>query len=156
MPNKTGEKRNLFNRRTFNGIRIVVAAFGILCGLTGIIAGSFEILQGNVSTGGFVISTIDSGYSMADDFTYFAVTIIPNFLVTGILAIIASLLVMAWSAKFVHRKKGVLVLAGLVILQTLVGGGWQPCCRRMPPFLPAVRFPGYSWFNNISSLCYIL
>jgi hypothetical protein len=107
-----------------NGTRLVVAAFGILCGLTGIIAGCFEVLQGNIAPSGLIISTIGSNYAMADDFTYFAITIIPNFLITGVLAIIVSSVVIMWSVKFVHKKNGVLILFGLSITQTLVGGGW--------------------------------
>jgi len=61
---------------------------------------------------------------MADDFTYFAITIIPNLLLTVILAIIFSCLVIIWSVRFVHKKNGVLILLGLSITQMLVGGGW--------------------------------
>ena len=110
--------------RNLRGIRVVVAAFGILCGLTGIIAGYYEILQGNITPSGFVISTIGSNYGMADDFTYFAVTIIPNLFITGILAIISSSLVIIWSVRFVHKKNGALILLGLSVIQMLVGGGW--------------------------------
>ena len=110
--------------QTNYGIRSVVAAFGILCGLTGIIAGIFEVLQGNVATNGFEVSYIGPSYSMADDFTYFAITIIPNFLVTGILAIIVSSLVIVWSVFFVHRQYGTTILLVLSITQMLVGGGW--------------------------------
>ena len=106
------------------GTRVVVALFGILCGLTGIIAGCFEIRQGNIAPSGLIISTIGPNYIMANDFTYFAVTIIPNLLLTGILAIIISCLVMLWSARFVHKKNGALVLLGLSFTQMLVGGGW--------------------------------
>jgi len=80
--------------QNLSGLRIVVAAFGILSGLTGMIAGIFEILQGNVAPSSFEISSIGSTYSMADDFTYHATTLIPNFLVTGILAFIVSFTVM--------------------------------------------------------------
>jgi hypothetical protein len=61
---------------------------------------------------------------MADDFTYHAITLIPNFLVTGILAIIVSGLVIIWSVKFVEKKYGVVILFGLCISQVLVGGAW--------------------------------
>ncbi|MFX0124603.1 MAG: hypothetical protein ACFFAE_13305 [Candidatus Hodarchaeota archaeon] len=115
---------NQATKSLFNGTRVVVAAFGILCGLTGIIAGFFEILQGNKAPTGFIISTIGPNYSMADDFTYFAITIIPNFLLTGILAIIISCLVIIWSVKYVHRKYGMIILLVLSIMQMLVGGGW--------------------------------
>ncbi|UCE13911.1 MAG: hypothetical protein JSV04_01735 [Candidatus Heimdallarchaeota archaeon] len=113
-----------FSNVNLNGTRVVVAAFGILCGLTGIIAGIFEINQGNNAPSGFVISTIGPKYSMADDFTYFAVTLVPNFLITGFLAIIISSLVIIWSVRFVHRKNGVIILLALSVTQMLVGGGW--------------------------------
>ncbi|MHA1136141.1 MAG: hypothetical protein ACTSSE_06600 [Candidatus Thorarchaeota archaeon] len=110
--------------QNLSGLRIVVAAFGILSGLTGMIAGIFEILQGNVAPSSFEISSIGSTYSMADDFTYHATTLIPNFLVTGILAFIVSFTVMIWSVKFVERKYGVFTLFILCISQVLVGGAW--------------------------------
>lgn len=111
--------------RNVSGLKIVVAAFGILCGLTSIIAGFFEIRQGNIAPSGLVISTIGSSYIMANDFTYFAITIIPNLLVTGILSIIISGLVIIWSVRFVRRKNGALILLALSIMQMLVGGGWM-------------------------------
>ncbi len=110
--------------RNVNGTRVVVIAFAILCGLTGIIAGIFEVLQGNIVPDGFTISTIGPKYSMADDFTYFAITIIPNFLLTGTLAIFFSYLFIFWSVKCLDGKYGVLVLLGLAIVQLLMGGGW--------------------------------
>ena len=122
MQDKTSN--NGLNWYNVNGTRLVVAAFGILCGLTGIIAGCFEILQGNIAPSGLIISTIGPNYAMAEDFTYFAITIIPNFLITGVLAIIVSSFVIMWSLKFVHKKNGVLILFGLSIMQMLVGGGW--------------------------------
>ncbi|HVP17159.1 MAG TPA: hypothetical protein VMT42_07315 [candidate division Zixibacteria bacterium] len=50
-------------------------------------------------------------------------TIIPNFLVTGILAIIVSIIVIIWAAKFIQRKNGSLVLILLSTILFLVGGG---------------------------------
>jgi hypothetical protein len=121
---QTGSRLGRFDWETITGVRMVVAAFGILCGLTGVIAGCFEISQGDVETGGFVISTIGPEYGLADDFTYFAFTIVPNMLVTGILAIVLSIAAAAWAIGFVHKKNGTPVLLGLFVGQTLVGGGW--------------------------------
>ncbi|MFX1536639.1 MAG: hypothetical protein ACFFDI_20675 [Promethearchaeota archaeon] len=118
------QHKNRLNWQHFNGTRVVVAAFGIWCGLTGIIAGFFEILQGSIAPDSLVISYIGPNYSMADDSTYFAVTLIPNFLLTGILAIIVSSLVIIWSVGFVHKKYGVTLLFILSVIQMLVGGGW--------------------------------
>jgi hypothetical protein len=106
------------------GTRLVVAAFGTLCGLTGIIAGIFEVLQGHNPTNGIVISTIGPEYAMFRDFTYFAVTVVPSFMVTGILAIISSSFVVLWSVRYVQGKHGVLILLALSLTQMLVGGGW--------------------------------
>lgn len=92
--------------------------------MTGIIAGYFLILQGNVKIEGFIISYIGPKYEMWEDGTYFAMTIIPNFLITGILAIIVSTLVIIWSFFFVHKKYGSLILFLLSIIQLLVGGGF--------------------------------
>jgi len=117
-------KKTRTSWREIKGTRLVVAAFGILCGLTGIIAGFFETLQGNIAPSGLMISTIGSSYTMAEDFTYFAVTIIPNLLITGIAAILLSSLVIIWSIRYVDRKNGAIILLGLSIAQMLVGGGW--------------------------------
>ncbi len=53
-------------------------------------------------------------------------TIIPNFLVTGILAILFSLVFLVWAVLFVQRKNGGLVLILLSIVMLLVGGGIFP------------------------------
>ena len=47
----------------------------------------------------------------------------PNFLITGILAVIVSLAIIVWSIGFVHTKHGATVLGLLFIALFLVGGG---------------------------------
>ena len=105
--------------------------FALLCGITGIIAGYFEILQGNVSTNGFIISTIGPDHVMWKMYSiyelmepYSAITIIPNFLITGILAIFLSSLVIIWAFFFIHRKHGVIIFLLLSTSQLLVGGSF--------------------------------
>ncbi len=111
--------------------RIVVIAFAMLCGITGIIAGYFEILQGNVAPDGLIISTIGPEHSMWTTYSiyelmepYSALTIIPNFLLTGIASIIVSCLVIIWAVGFIHKKYGVIIFLFLSILQLLVGGAF--------------------------------
>ena len=108
----------------FSGIRLVVASFAVLCGVTGVMAGCFEIGQGNMETEGFVITTIDSEHTYAGELTYFAVTVIPNLVITGVASIIASIITVIWAVFFVQRRHGPLILLGLFVGQTLVGGGW--------------------------------
>ena len=114
-----------------NAIRIVVVSFSMLCGFTGIIAGYFEITQGNISPDSLIISTIGPEYSMWKTYTiydlmepYSALTIIPNFLFTGIAAIIVSCIVIIWAVGFIHKKNGIVIFLSLSILQLLVGGAF--------------------------------
>lgn len=53
-------------------------------------------------------------------------TLVQNFRITGIFAILVSLVVMAWSAMFMQRKNGGLTLSLLSIFMLLVGGGFIP------------------------------
>jgi hypothetical protein len=53
-------------------------------------------------------------------------TIVPSFLVTGVLTIIFSLIILVWAAVFIERKNGSLVLILSSILMLLVGGGFIP------------------------------
>ena len=117
--------------QNINATRVVIAGFAMLCGFTGIIAGFFEILQGNVAPDGLIISTIGPEYNLWRTYgiselmeTYSALTVIPNFFITGILAIIASCLVMIWGVGFIHRKHGVTIFFLLSIFQFLVGGSF--------------------------------
>jgi hypothetical protein len=103
-----------------------VATFGALAGLAGIEHGVGEILQGNVAPDGVVIlSWPDSDlFGVLDGEP--AMTLVPNLLVTGILAILASLVFLLWVTIFIHRPHGGLVLLLLSLVVLLVGGGFGP------------------------------
>jgi MFS family permease len=68
-----------------------------------------------------------------------ALTIIPNFFVTGILAIILGLLVTVWAGAFIDRKHGAWVLIFLSIILWLVGGGFAPIFMSILAFATATR-----------------
>ena len=53
-------------------------------------------------------------------------TVIPNLLVTGVLAVIVALAFGIWSVMFVERRYGGLVLIALSVLLLFVGGGFAP------------------------------
>ncbi|MBN1861087.1 MAG: hypothetical protein JW840_06460 [Candidatus Thermoplasmatota archaeon] len=53
-------------------------------------------------------------------------TLVPSFLISGVLTIIFGLFVALWAAQFVQRKNGGLVLILLSIIMLLVGGGLFP------------------------------
>jgi hypothetical protein len=106
--------------------RIVASTAGVLAGLEGIEHGSFEALQGNGTPGSIVISAMGPPCQATRVWNGCepAMTIMPNFFVTGVLAIIVSFIVILWAAAFVQRKNGGLVLILLSITLFLVGGGF--------------------------------
>ncbi len=106
--------------------KVVVSTFGVLLGIAGIEHGVGEILQGNIAPGGIVIKSWGESKLFSILAGEPAMTIIPNLLITGVLAIIVSLSIMVWAVAFVQRKNGGLVLILLSILLLLFGGGFGP------------------------------
>ena len=91
--------------------RLFVVFMGTLAGLTGMVHGLYETFQGNTPTGGFVIASFG------------VFTIIQNYLITGIAAIIVAISLAIWTIGFIHKKNGPIVFLLLAILLFLVGGG---------------------------------
>lgn len=112
-------KSSPMNRAT----RILVSTFGVIVGLIGIVYGIFEILQGNTPISSFVIDAVGVGNPLWHGGPAPAVTIISSYLVTGIVAVLASLLTATWAAAFIHLKWGGGVLIMLAVEQLMVGGG---------------------------------
>jgi hypothetical protein len=106
--------------------RVVASTLGVLVGLAGMEHGFFEVLQGNVSPSSIMIEAIGPAQRFWAYGTERALTIVPNFLVTGILAIIFGILVTIWAAVFIDRKHGSTVLLLLSVILWLVGGGFAP------------------------------
>jgi hypothetical protein len=103
--------------------RIIVSTIGIFLGLAGIDHGFFETLQGNQPTTGLVIQAIGPAQKMWKYGGEEAFTIVPNFLITGILAIMVSIAILLWSVRFIHTKHGASIFGLLLVLLFLVGGG---------------------------------
>jgi hypothetical protein len=101
--------------------RAAASIVGVFAGLGGASHGPGEMLQGNVAPSGIMIEAWPE-LTMTQP----AMTIIPNFLITGILAIILGLIVAVWAAAFVQRKNGGLILILLSIIMLFVGGGMIP------------------------------
>ena len=106
--------------------RVTVAVLGTLVGLAGVEHGVGEILQGPVAPDGLFIMSWPDAAAMEILSGEPAMTLIPNLLVTGVLAVAIGLTVIAWSIWFAPRRYGGLVLIGLSVLLLLVGGGIAP------------------------------
>ncbi len=109
-----------------NATRATVTTFGVIAALAGFEHGVGEIMQGNRAPAGIMIESWP-------DLAFFeivsgepAMTIVPNLLLTGILAISVSLIICVWAIRFVQRSYGGLILILLSIILLLVGGGFGP------------------------------
>ena len=111
---------------SISATRVVASTLGAVVGLAGMEHGFFEMLQGNASTSGLVIDAIGPAQKLWSGATEPALTIIPNFLVSGIAAITVGLLVTIWAVAFVQRKYGAFILLLFSIVLFLVGGGSPP------------------------------
>ncbi len=103
--------------------RMSAAALGLIFALGGMTHGFFAALQGNTPTSGLLIDAIGPEYQTWEHGTEAALTIIPNFLVTGVLAMLVSLVIMVWCIEHLHRRHGATVFLLLFIVLVLVGGG---------------------------------
>src|SRR5512146_1648701 len=111
---------------------------GVLAGIMGIEHGIGEVLEGNRPTNGvFILSWPDSAFFeiMAGEP---AMTIIPNYLLTGLLAILLSCLFLAVLAKSSHNRRAIPLLFALLILMLLAGGGFGPPILGIIVFLIAL------------------
>lgn len=106
--------------------RATASVFGVLAGLGGFMHGVGEMLQGNVAAEGLIINSWTQGPIAAYMGGEPGMTLVPNLLVTGLLTILVSLALIIWSAVFVERNHGGLVLLLLAIAMLLVGGGFGP------------------------------
>jgi hypothetical protein len=111
-----------------SAIHITASALSVYAGLLGIEHGIFEVLQGNHAPNGLMINAI--GPPCVPDEIWHAcfpaLTLIPNFLVTGIVTILLGLSLLIWGTRFVHRKNGGVALILLSSLLLPVGGGFIP------------------------------
>lgn len=122
--------------RSPNAIRTIGATIGVLFGLSGMNHGLFEFLQGNTPTSGLVIQAIGEAQRFWVEGTEEAFTIVPNFMVTGLLSMAVGLLIVIWSLRYLHTRHGATVFLGLFVLLFLFGGG----IGQLAFFIPAWAF----------------
>lgn len=104
----------------------LASLFGVLSSIGVALHGIGEVLQGNTST---PIGPIAS-WSFGPLFEHMdgdpGMTLIPNFLFTGIVALLIAVAMFVWSVKYLETKHGGLVLILLAVLALLFGGGGGP------------------------------
>lgn len=120
-----------------SAIRVVASTLGILVGFAGIEHGIFEVLQGNIKPDSLLINAIGPAQRYWKYSSETALTIIPNMLVSGILAIIFGIAVTIWATYYIDRKNGARVFMFLSIILWLVGGGFAPLFMAVFAFIAA-------------------
>jgi hypothetical protein len=112
-----------YRPRDLSATRVIASALGVCAGISGLDHGFFEILQGNKATGGLIIQAIGPDQRMWANGTEEALTIVPNFLATGILAVAAGLALIVLSIFFIDRPFGSRAFALIGAMLFLAGGG---------------------------------
>jgi hypothetical protein len=136
-----------------NKRRITASVLGVYAGLLGVIHGWFEILQANTRPQGLLIQAMGP-YCQPDAFWHAclpAMTIVPSFRGTGILACLVGLGVIVWSLAFIATIHGGRVLAALSIVLLLVGGGFVPLWVGLLAGLAGSRigfYPPWNWLRS--------
>lgn len=108
--------------------RIIAATFGAFAGFGGLEHGYFEILQGNTPPESIMITSMGAP-CVPEEIWHAcepAMTILPSFLITGILSMVLGLVTMVWAVAFVQRPRGGAILALLSLGLLLFGGGIFP------------------------------
>ncbi len=133
-----------------NAARVSASTFGVIVGIAGFEHGLGECLQGSVPPPATSILSWPNSPVFQILGGEPAMTVLPNLLVTGALAMLVSVAIVVWSLGYIHRRFGGLVLIGLSILLLLVGGGYAPpvlgVMTGVAAFWINSRFP---WLQNI-------
>jgi hypothetical protein len=109
-----------------SAVAVTAAVYGIYAGFLGIEHGFFETLQGNTATEHLKIYAVNP-WELPFPFGHEpAMTVIPNFLYTGIAALLCGLAIVLWSMQLWRGKRGAAVLLLLSVALLLVGGGFGP------------------------------
>jgi hypothetical protein len=106
--------------------RLVVSILGVIAGLAGIEHGIGELLQGNTAPGGIMLQSWPASELMKNFSGEPAMSVIPNFLVSGILSVLISLIFITWAVIFINRKHGGSIMMLISVVLLLVGGGFGP------------------------------
>lgn len=109
-----------------SAIRLMTSVMGVGMGLAGVEHGIGEILQGNVAPDGVMIRSWQNSAFFQSLNGEPAMTLLPNLLLTGILAVLFSLAFVGWNVFFAHHRFNGVGMMLLSIPMLLFGGGIFP------------------------------
>jgi hypothetical protein len=111
--------------RSNKATRSIACTLGVLVGVCSIDHGLLECLQGFRATPGLIVNALGPGYrwTVWKQGGEGAFTLIPNFLVSGVVATFIGLAMIAWSLRFLPSPRGPTVFLILGVASFLTGGG---------------------------------
>jgi hypothetical protein len=126
-------------RRINPAIMTITGAFGVLLAVAGAHHGLLEVIQGNRPTGSLFFMAVVPGQLGWSEGTEGALSLIPNFLFTGIAALAVAAAAAVWSLTGLARVHGASIFLLLFVLLTLVGGGVGHIAFFVPVWAYATR-----------------
>lgn len=105
---------------------LFASTLGAFMALGGVEHGIGEILQGSAVPAGVMIQSWPDAEFFRSVSGEPAMTVIPNLLATGVLAVLVSLVLLVWCVRFIGRRDGGPVMILLSAAMLLVGGGIFP------------------------------
>jgi hypothetical protein len=128
----------------------IVSTMGVFLGLSGMNHGFFETLQGTVPTPGLIVQAIGPAQRFWIHGTEEAFTFLPNFLLTGLAAMLVGLAIIVWSVGFIHTRHGPAVFLLLCICLFLVGGGIGQVVFFIPAWAVSTRIhKPLTWWRKV-------
>lgn len=140
------EGANIIILKNLKASRVMVLTYGIFCGFLGLGHGLLEVLQGNTSTKSLIIDANGHQTDLIFQGSEPAMTIIPNFLVTGIVAMVVSLSIILFSL-FLKKRRDAIFLILLSMILLFVGGGFTPI-----PFGVLAGIAGIGLFSSFQKV----
>ena len=144
------ETKEKLSFQDWNATRVIATTVGVIFGFSGMNHGFFELLQGNAPTGGLVIQAIGEAQRFWALGTEEAFTMLPTFLLSGLLSMLVGLMIIVWSLWFLPTRHGRSVFLGLFILLFLVGGGIGQVAFFIPAWAFATRIDKpLTWWGKV-------
>ena len=104
---------------------VIASTLGVLVGIGSIDHGVLECLQGPRPTPSFIVNALGPGYSWTvwKQGGEGAFTLLPNFLVSGIVATLLGVVMIVWALRRLHSHHGPIIFLLLGVASFLTGGG---------------------------------
>jgi hypothetical protein len=105
--------------------RVVASTLGVLVGIGSIDHGVLECLQGIRPTPGLIVNALGPGYrwTVWKQGGEGAFTLLPNFLLSGIVASLIGVAMIVWALCRLHSRHGPIIFLLLGVASFLTGGG---------------------------------